>query len=46
VNTAIAITAIIAATLLTNSAITAWRDVAKAKHQNRPKSTDNKENSA
>lgn len=33
VNTAIAITAIIAATLLINSAIVAMRDVAKAKHQ-------------
>jgi hypothetical protein len=33
VNTAIAITAIIAALALINSAITAARDVAKAKHQ-------------
>jgi hypothetical protein len=33
VTTAIAITAIIAATLLINSAIVAARDVAKAKHQ-------------
>lgn len=32
-NTAIAITAIIAATLLINSAIVAARDAAKAKHQ-------------
>lgn len=32
-NTAIAITAIIAVTLLINSAIVAARDVAKAKHQ-------------
>jgi hypothetical protein len=33
VNTAIAITAIIAAVALLNSGITALRDVAKAKHQ-------------
>jgi hypothetical protein len=33
VNTAIAITAIIAATLLANSIVVAIRDVAKTKHQ-------------
>jgi hypothetical protein len=33
VNTAVAITAIIAALLLANSIVTAIRDVAKAKHQ-------------
>jgi hypothetical protein len=33
VNTAIAITAIIAALLLANSIVTAVRDVTKAKHQ-------------
>lgn len=36
-NTAIAITLIVAATLLINSAIVAARDVAKAKHQNTSK---------
>jgi len=36
VNTAIAITAIIAATLLINSAIVAIRDVAKTKRQASP----------
>lgn len=48
-NTAIAITLIVAATLLINSAIVAARDVAKAKHQTKPCPNcghDNKENSA
>lgn len=40
-NTAIAITAIIAATLLASQIITAIRDIAKAKHQ--PTRDDNKE---
>ena len=47
-NTAIAITAIIAAVALLNSGITALRDVAKAKHQTCPNCgrDKNKENSA
>ena len=47
-NTAIAITAIIAAVALLNSGITALRDVAKAKHQACPKCgrDKNQENSA
>ena len=48
-NTAIAITAIIAATLLANSLITAVRDVAKTKHQTtreQPARDNSKENEA
>ncbi|HEY9353700.1 MAG TPA: hypothetical protein VIP28_10630 [Nocardioides sp.] len=49
-NTAIAITAIIAVLLLANSIVVAIRDVAKARHQARHCNgctcTNNKENSA